>query len=282
MIDILLLFAHRDAFGIVSQHVFLSDNSAFDLSLPTRSDPASPPALQSSYPDVKFWYKHQWQTYVKDAKATSAMKGVERGRVRAAQGENVMLLYVEDEHGSPVDGYRASKVRKFARSIWVALDHAGQAPQSWTKVKSEAGAHYRKAMAWRFPELRLCDSDWKADQVAIDNYPSWRANYHNLVKEEDVSDVDEGLGNQVVRAGSKRLQNRSTSKAKKKLRAGSSVSTPVVETSAIPRTPELLLAPTPTVGSTPTEDLLDISAEKKKDVGLLQVSTRNYSNLFKW
>jgi len=25
----------------------------------------------------------------------------------------------------------------------------------------------------RFPELRFCELDWKSEQVATDNYPSW-------------------------------------------------------------------------------------------------------------
>lgn len=28
-------------------------------------------------------------------------------------------------------------------------------------------------MASRFSELQLCDLDWKAEQIATDNYPSW-------------------------------------------------------------------------------------------------------------
>ena len=32
-------------------------------------------------------------------------------------------------------------------------------------------------MGSRFPELRLCDLEWKIDQIATDNYPSWYTNW---------------------------------------------------------------------------------------------------------
>ena len=33
---------------------------------------------------------------------------------------------------------------------------------------------YRYNMAKEFPELRLCENGWKADQIATDNYSGWR------------------------------------------------------------------------------------------------------------
>ena len=37
----------------------------------------------------------------------------------------------------------------------------------------------------RFPELRLCDNDWKSDQIAAANYQSW---YTYWVKPHIVKD----------------------------------------------------------------------------------------------
>jgi hypothetical protein len=35
---------------------------------------------------------------------------------------------------------------------------------------------YKYEMAHRFEELWLCNNGWKAEQIAVDNYPSWRKN----------------------------------------------------------------------------------------------------------
>jgi hypothetical protein len=32
-------------------------------------------------------------------------------------------------------------------------------------------------MYQRFPMLQLCESDWKVDQIATDNYPSWYSSW---------------------------------------------------------------------------------------------------------
>lgn len=97
------------------------------------------------------------------------------------------MRYVEDQFGMVVDGYRASEMRKCARSIWNCLAQSGKAPKKWGKVDVETSRQYRREMCSRFPELRLCAYDWKADQIATDNYPNWAL--HNLenhvVKQED-------------------------------------------------------------------------------------------------
>jgi len=100
----------------------------------------------------------------------------EQNKGRAPSGLNISLHYVEDVHGVVVDGFRASEMRKFARSIWNQLHGAGKAPRSWGKADLDVAAHYRREMRRRFPELGLCEFDWKAEQLATDNYPNWASN----------------------------------------------------------------------------------------------------------
>ncbi|KAF8798239.1 hypothetical protein BYT27DRAFT_7042808, partial [Phlegmacium glaucopus] len=94
----------------------------------------------------------------------------------APSGLNVSLCYVEDVHGVVVDGFHASEMRKFAQSIWNQLQGAGKAPKSWGKADLDVAAHYRHEMHRRFPKLGLCEFDWKAEQLATDNYPNWASN----------------------------------------------------------------------------------------------------------
>lgn len=70
---------------------------------------------------------------------------------------------------------RASEIRRFARSIWVLLGKQGTPPATWGAADVETRRMYCLEMCSRFPELKLCDLDWKAEQIATDNYPSWHS-----------------------------------------------------------------------------------------------------------
>jgi hypothetical protein len=109
------------------------------------------------------------------------------------------MRYIEGEDGNVIDGYRASEIRKFARSIWMQLANNSKAPKTWGKTDLESAKHYRQEMVRRFPELRLCAFDWKADQVATDNYPNWASTYLNTgrIKDEVLGDTESSSLNSV-------------------------------------------------------------------------------------
>lgn len=106
-----------------------------------------------------------------------------RGRARASQNVNVAMRYVEMNDGNPIDGDRASEIRKFARAIWVSFGKRGRAPAKWGQADVETRKEYCQEMNSRFPELRFCDLDWKSEQVATDNYPSWYTTWASRRKE---------------------------------------------------------------------------------------------------
>jgi hypothetical protein len=105
----------------------------------------------------------------------------------------VKMLYVEDENGVPVDGHRATEIRRITRSIWVHLASVGKAPKSWMKADILTAEHYRREMKRHFPELQLCELDWKSDQIAIENYPSWHTNYFKEEIRPKSSDTDDSI-----------------------------------------------------------------------------------------
>ena len=74
-------------------------------------------------------------------------------------GINVTLRYMEDEQGAIVDGFCASEMCKFTRSIWNQLAGAKKAPRSWGKAELDVAAHYQHEMHHRFLELGLCEYD---------------------------------------------------------------------------------------------------------------------------
>jgi hypothetical protein len=142
----------------------------------------------SDYPKVRFWFRKDWVNRKKEKSGITKVNepSTTGDKGRGPLGANVTLRYVEDEHGTVIDGFRGSEMRKFARSIWSQLAQAGKAPRSWGKAELDVAAHYRREMRRRFPELGLCEYDWKADQLATDNYPNWASTHlpEVLVKRE--------------------------------------------------------------------------------------------------
>jgi hypothetical protein len=139
---------------------------------------ALPEAERENFSAVKYWSRHEWSAS-EDLQVASIGAP---GKARAAQGENVSMKFVEDENGNVIDGYRASSIRKLARSLWAGLSKAGKAPKSWGKVDAQTSSQFQIEMCRKFPELRLCEGNWKVDLIATMNYPSW---FSNQAKEKE-------------------------------------------------------------------------------------------------
>ena len=118
---------------------------------------------------VKFWYRHKWNTAENSQVAHIGASA--HGKTWATQGKNVTLRFVEDENGSVIDGFRASAMCRFACELWAGLNGIGKAPKTWGKVNATVATQYQNEMERKFFKLRLCDNHWKADLIAILNYP---------------------------------------------------------------------------------------------------------------
>jgi hypothetical protein len=172
------------------------------------------PALsREDYPDVKFWTKRQWNEASADALVDVTLGPQVRGRTRAAQGINVKMRYVEQRDGTIIDGDRASEIRKFARAIWVSIAKRGPLPPKWGQADVETRRQYCNGMASRFLELRLCEHEWKAEQIATNNYPSWYVN-QQASEEKQMKQDDGELASQET--GTKRAHIRSKKYSSKK------------------------------------------------------------------
>jgi hypothetical protein len=104
------------------------------------------------------------------------------------------MRYIEDKNGQMINGHRASAMRKLARSIWAALANARKAPAKWSQADIVVAQSYRREMRQHFPELQLCENDWKVDLIASDNYPSWYSHHIGpnkcSIKQESANDDD--------------------------------------------------------------------------------------------
>ena len=131
-----------------------------------------PEAKRENFPLIKYWSRHEW-TASDDSQVASIGAP---GKARAAQGENVSMKFVEDENGDVIDGFKAISIRKFARSLWAGLSKAGRAPKSWGRADAQTSSQFQIEMCRKFPELKLCEGNWKVDLIATMNYPSWYSN----------------------------------------------------------------------------------------------------------
>jgi hypothetical protein len=151
------------------------------------------PETKSDYPLIKFWHKRDWTVHQKAKKEVNDLNRVppKRGNVRAAKGENVMMLYVEDSNGTPINGNRAAEICKLSRALFAQFSESGVAPKTWSKASITTIDFYKQEMRNRFPELRLCESNWKIDQIATDTYPSWHTYYtKQLAAKQEPEEMD--------------------------------------------------------------------------------------------
>lgn len=174
------------------------------------------PLRQEDYPKIKFWFKRQWTEFSNDH-STNGTSGLQaRGRSRAAQGINVSMQYVELEDGTVISGDRATQIRKFARAIWVSVSKTGAPPSKWGQADIQTRQQYLSTMGSRFPELRFCDLEWKMDQIATDNYPSW---YTNWLSNREAQNVKKENGD-VLSLQTKRSRKASEKFAAKRIKLG--------------------------------------------------------------
>lgn len=120
------------------------------------------PLERAEYPDVKFWYLADWTQFCSNRKRDATNKP-----------QLTAMQYMEDQHGHAVSGESVDLMRSLAQDIWVELGISGAASTTWSQVDVESKKGYYRAMAASFFNLRLCDSDWKAERIAEDNYTLW-------------------------------------------------------------------------------------------------------------
>jgi hypothetical protein len=116
----------------------------------------APPQLElkhTDFPNVKFWFKRNWSKKV---------------------GSEPPRVFVETENGDPVGEDRLESLRKYARNLFQTIDKS-TAPPTWKQAPTAMRQGLHRLMIDKFPELRLCDSDWKVDQVVSGTYTSWHS-----------------------------------------------------------------------------------------------------------
>ncbi|KAI9442695.1 hypothetical protein H4582DRAFT_2073289 [Lactarius indigo] len=158
------------------------------------------PLVKSDYPLIKFWTRLAWKFHLDNTNDSSNLVpgNNRRGGTRSAQGINVMMLYIENADGTPVNGAVAAEIREFARSIWRGLHTRNAAPERWGDASKEIKEHYYHDMEVKYEVLRYCEGHWKSQAVATAIYSQWYGNFvlgtgkkrGTAVKEEGDADTE--------------------------------------------------------------------------------------------
>jgi hypothetical protein len=168
---------------------------------------------REDYPNILYWFRHEYLAALAEGRITSIddapvkAQGAEhneadddddgeegmgvreqpcgvpkgkRGKGRASQGENVKMRYIQHENGDIIDGWRGMEIRRYARSIFVGFALDGKLFHSWVEgADATSRTNYNRDMVARFPEVGLCELDWKIDQIASEIYSPWRTHWIN-------------------------------------------------------------------------------------------------------
>ena len=150
----------------------------------------SSPLNPKDFPKVQFWHKQHWIAFSSD-NSTKVNSESQHGCALAAQNINVAMQYVKTKDGAVIDGDRATDICCFACTVWLSIAKNKSLPATWGQADIDVRQQYCNEMGSCFPKLRLCDLNWKAEQIATDNYPSWFNNWtskygsHMNQKDED-------------------------------------------------------------------------------------------------
>ena len=139
-------------------------------------NPMEPPRLKrKDFPRVKYWTRISFLEAKKNRKSERTpdsdadISDSENGQAP----KNKMTWYVEDSNGKTCLKEKIDAIRQHMRSIWFRLKRDSMAPEKWQKLDFEAQKLFEAEVCCKFPELSYGKDNWKAHQVAQDNYSSW-------------------------------------------------------------------------------------------------------------
>ncbi|KAF7329709.1 hypothetical protein MKEN_00234100 [Mycena kentingensis (nom. inval.)] len=177
-------------------NISTAPSSSSGLAVPIRTHT---PLTAADFPDPDkvFFTQESWKNHLAAQKKKKGKVGMEpaqpeRGRKRAANGENVMCLFVVDEHGNPISAARAIEMRAYARTIFTHLGQTTEVQQTWKQSTNVARAYFAREMENEFAELRMAENGWKAHEIGDITYANWRKGHvkqlHKLKSDPDAEE----------------------------------------------------------------------------------------------
>ncbi|KAJ6629239.1 hypothetical protein B0H10DRAFT_1940086 [Mycena sp. CBHHK59/15] len=190
---------------------------------------------RSDYDDIHFWTELE---YLQEFACRQKAKGkvtMEEAKSKCGSKHlseddlNIMCWYIEDEKGIEVSGSRIKAI------------------------------YYASEMRVEFPELRLCDLDYKLHRIATDIYPGWSKSYfkkHGSIKRSKVDPafVDQQASDLISGAKHEALEPPAAEPVAKKWKKTQSSCTQMKPNKTLTET--ALDAATPSMGRCPRCDMV--------------------------
>jgi hypothetical protein len=124
---------------------------------------------RGDYLQVRFWDKSSFSNSLSGKGATTF--GLSSNSAKTETTD-----YLEDENSTPLTEQQRGAMYSHARRFWnTYLQKSGRFPPTYSALDLDTLGHFRSEMERHFFELRLCDNHWKADEIWIRNYHSWRS-----------------------------------------------------------------------------------------------------------
>ena len=124
---------------------------------------------RNDYLQVRFWDKTSFLNALSGKNATTFGSSSNTAKIETTD-------YLEDENSTPLTDQKRGAIYGHARRVWnTYLQKSGRFPPTYSALDLDTLGQFRSEMERHFFELRLCDNHWKADEVWIRNYHSWRS-----------------------------------------------------------------------------------------------------------
>lgn len=137
--------------------------------------------LRENHPYINYWTEKSWTTY---------KSRIRQGHL-APTADPGALDFIESDDGIPVSVDRIKIIRRTSRELFTSIrakwEESGRsAPDSWGKMSHGNKLFYREKMKEQYPELGLCEDDWKCEFLATQSYPGWHRNHGRSVEDVKV------------------------------------------------------------------------------------------------
>ncbi|KAG6913857.1 hypothetical protein DXG01_003830 [Tephrocybe rancida] len=173
-----------------------------------RHDPTRHPrVLLDDCLRMTVWTPTDWQNHARNKK--SDVTGYHQTNVPKKKDPKAVrdsLAYIQNKDGDPINELQASELCHHARSVWEYLHTEGMAPDTWKQCSEPALNYYLDEMYKFYPDLLLCDGDWKAERLVTDNYTGWMRNREKKKERKKVKVEEENRVKLEMIEGTKRKE----------------------------------------------------------------------------
>lgn len=138
------------------------------------------PLDRSRYPKVINWTKSSWLLNSKDGKGQTIT------RTTIEVDDNMIKArwhFIQNEDGELIDKAMLGRITTAARGKFNEMATKGVLPPRWDKIQWAIRKDFEHDMEHEFFVLRLCENNWKANEVATLLFPGFKQNNKSLFAE---------------------------------------------------------------------------------------------------